>query len=286
MNNKFELDIKQNLIKKINENFSEIIIKKPKLISEWYDNDVLDVNGEYIFRFTKKWVNFKTEVVFLNELSWMVKLDIPTPIYVAPDYSFTWYHRIWWYQFSNDIIANLTTENRQKIAYQIAEFLVTLHRFNDNCKIKMNPPIYHRAKNNWKRIPELIKDEVDLKVLEFYSNLSNEWQNYNGIEENIWLLHNDLYSRNIFINSNFDSITGIIDFSDMTVGDINLEFMSMYFENKEFTTVIINHYQTISSIKLDIPRIELFAKTFALTEYFFTDPLNSEIAKRWIFGKN
>ncbi|MDD2486855.1 MAG: phosphotransferase [Candidatus Gracilibacteria bacterium] len=122
-------------------------------------------------------------------------------------------------------------------------------------------------------------------MISFANKLSYEWDNLNEIGYKKGLLHNDLYSRNIFICSDFEGISGIIDFSDMTFGDVNIDFMFMYFENPEFAMEIILRYQLLSGEKLDIPKIRLYAKTFALNEYFWEDISNKGIAEKWISGE-
>ncbi|MDD2486856.1 MAG: hypothetical protein PHS92_00595 [Candidatus Gracilibacteria bacterium] len=118
---------KNNLIEKllfsIKDNFPEINIMSSRLISEGYDNDILELNEELIFRFPKaEGKNFKIEAFVLSELSEILEINIPNPIFVPYDFSFIGYDKIGGFQLNNEIISNLNGKSRQKIVSQIAAF--------------------------------------------------------------------------------------------------------------------------------------------------------------------
>ncbi len=72
----------------------------------------------------------------------------------------------------------------------------------------------------------------------------------------------------------------------MTEWDRCIDFVSLYFENSDFAKLVIKKYEEINWFKLDIQKVDLYAKIFALNEFFWNDANNKPIADRWIFVNN
>ncbi len=132
-----------------------------------------------------------------------------------------------------------------------------------------------------------LSSTLDKDVLNFANEIIESWKNLNKVEiSDFVILHNDLYSRNIIVNPDNKRISWIIDFSDMTEWDRCIDFVSLYFENSDFAKLVIKKYEEINWFKLDIQKVDLYAKIFALNEFFWNDANNKPIADRWIFVNN
>lgn len=273
----------EDLLLKINSSFPDIWIQKAELISEWYDNEVLIINDEIVFRFTKKWVNFRNEVDFLIEFLKVSNLCIPNPEYLSENLDFMWYDLIKWKQLKPDLTNSLDDDILDRLSSEIAEFLFLLHNFKYDKKSLVFPK-YDKTQIFLEKIDSKISDIDILELKEFYKQILHDYKEFDWKDQQPTLIHNDFYSRNIFIDSEFQNISWIIDFSDMAIADPSIDFMFLYFESKEFTKKIIDKYNWLSWFVIDQKRVELYARIFALNEYFWPDSHNKRIADKWIFG--
>lgn len=96
--------------------------------THWYDNDIIEVNKEYILRIRKveDTLPVDTEIDLLNILSQDVSIDIPTPL---PQ---SWkdclvYKRLPWSLLSPMIMNTAPLEQKNKRSIQLSQFFTELH---------------------------------------------------------------------------------------------------------------------------------------------------------------
>ncbi len=261
----------------------ELKIEHSRLISEWYNNYVVEINDELMFRFSKENKKFVDEIQLLLLLWERLWDKITYPMHISKDQSFFGYQKIVWSKMDNELICWLGDIKYNMLANDLAEYMHKIHTVSVSPSIKI--PIYHKAHNFWhhyglhKKNISLVSDKVK-KLFEsvgtWWTEWSAEiWDNYQ------WLLHNDLYYNNILVSNEWN-FQWCIDISDYTYWDIHLEFMSLYLQNPAFTKNLMLAYQQVSHLKLDRERIKLYGETFVLAEYFGQDSINNILAKEYI----
>ena len=197
-----------SLLNRINIDFPDFDINKYEIISEWYDNHILDINWEYIFRFSKKWVNFKKEADFLIWISNKLKIDVPFPKYMPSDYSYTWYRKIKWVQLKNQILDQISKKDKDVIAFELAEFLSVIHSSRDLIQtINMQLPIYNKMEIYYNKAINKLSSTLDKDVLNFANEIIESWKNLNKVEN-----RNQIPTQTEFIYILIFSILGIILF--------------------------------------------------------------------------
>jgi hypothetical protein len=111
-------------------------------------------------------------------------------------------------------------------------------------------------------------------------NMYEEDWNKNN-HSKLWLLHNDLYEKNMFIKSDLSDISGIIDFGDCTIADIHNEFTFLYHPNNNFRSDIIDIYVNKTWIHINKEQVIINAKIFLIL-WYIEDPNRFAEWKLWI----
>jgi aminoglycoside phosphotransferase (APT) family kinase protein len=77
------------------------------------------------------------------------------------------------------------------------------------------------------------------------------------------LLHNDFYGNHFFIDTT-GKVTGIIDFSNATIGDIQLDFRFLYTHDTNLWSDVIDEYCRLSNKSIDKDFVLLNMKIFVI----------------------
>ena len=134
----------------------------------------------------------------------------------------------------------------------------------------------------WERLEGFLKKEKNPIILAFAEKLNQKWNDYRENPNDIRLLHNDLFFKNIICHPHKKTLSGIIDFSDTIYGDFALDFVALYFEDSDLTEKIMDIYESLTDRKICRDTVKLFTHTFALNELYFHDTYNKAIASRLI----
>lgn len=115
----------------IQSDFPEIKIKSARLIANGWDNIVVEINGEYIFRFPKKKDECRTdvEIKLLKFLKNKISLLIPRIEFFGNKYVYFGYRKIQGVPLTKKILDSLKKEEREKLIFDIANFLFEFHNF-------------------------------------------------------------------------------------------------------------------------------------------------------------
>lgn len=273
----------QEYLRRIEDLVPELKVEHSRLISEWYDNDVIEINKELMFRFSKENKKFVDEIQLLLLLWERLWEKITYPTYVGRDKNFFGYQKITWDKMSNEVINWLSADAHNNLVDNLAEYMRKIH--TTDVPLSINIPIYHKA-HNFRYdygLHEKNLSSVSDKVRSLFESV-RAWRNTWSVEipeTYKWLLHNDLYYNNILVSKHW-IFQWCIDISDYTYWDIHLEFMSLYLQNPLFTRDLMLEYQQVSNLELDRDIIKLYGETFILAEYFGQDVINNLLAKEYI----
>ena len=254
-----------------------LAIEKYSFNKEGQNNDVIIINDDFIFKFPKYSEGIeklKREVDILNILKNQITLDIPNPIYnnfepyeVGCVYS--GYRIIRGVSFRQDILHK--SQGKNFIAKQLAIFLKELHSIPleeiyshelniiDGCNEWVN--LYERIQK--KLFPFMKKESKDLVSVNFNSFFEH---NFNFKQT---LIHGDFGPSNIIFDSNNQKISGIIDFSEVSIGDPASDIASLigpFGYGEDFVKLFEPFYSNVEEL---ISRARFYASTFALQEALF-----------------
>ena len=221
--------IAQSLKSRILKYFPDLNIESSVLIDTGWDNYVLIVNRQFVFRFPKDKDQQPKILTEINLLSFLNDFPFKIPRYtfiVNKEDIFGGYR----------IIDGVPLNSAKRISGSLVNDFVTLFSYMwkigpTECS-KTEISVYSRE--NW------LNHEIEL-IRSFSINLSKyiPLDFFNSLEElasdilsdidekEIRLIHGDLYRNNVLITHNMNNISGIIDWSDASIGDIALDLAAV-----------------------------------------------------------
>ncbi len=260
----------KKVTKIINSDFADLKIREISYVDEGDNSEVYLVNNLYIFRLPKHErasTSLKKEIKILPKIKNSLNLSIPDftfigkPSRIFPMY-YAGYKKIEGKALSKKTFNNLSTQEKDKTAQQIAVFLKKLHSFpiKDNEKeyLKVKDfkakckSDYHGAKE--KIYPILTSAERKSLDKIFKEYLNNSY----NFKYKPTLIHNDLSYDHIFFDTKENRICGIIDFGNITIGDPDYDFtLIAYYYGEKFIKRIIKYYEHQNEKRL-MEKLKLF----------------------------
>lgn len=242
---KAEVNIDKDLIQKLLQSqHPDLAHLSLQLVDSGWDNDIYRLGKKYSIRLPRRKV---ATSLLKNEQTWLPllakRLPLPTPATLRigkPEFSYPWSWSI--LPWLEGEAANLDYPAAHQ-AKPFAEFLLALHQ-----PAPKDAPI-----NNLRGVPLHIRKE---QVEERLTRLKNKTNLITPTLEKIWetalatpfnnqnyWLHGDLHARNVLTKNK--TITGIIDWGDMTFGDVSTDLASIWglFEDASARQKIIDIYQ-------------------------------------------
>jgi aminoglycoside 2''-phosphotransferase len=213
---------------------------------------VLNVNGEYIFRFPRREEIREAqakEIRLLPELSKSLSLPIPKFEYILQGSNLqncaVGYRKIPGVPLSKALLVS------PEIARQLGEFLTVLHRFPIEHTRQLGVPgntiadwlkkyvvFYTWVKDN---VFPLLTDSVCARWVQIWENFLDDPVNFTHPAV---LIHGDLGLEHILCNPELKTVTGIIDWEDTCIGDQALDFVGLFCEGgQDFIEVVLQYYR-------------------------------------------
>src|SRR3989344_3528733 len=112
----------------IEGDFPHLAAEKIIFLDESWDNIVVEVNQEYIFRFPKDTdVPFFLELEVLKKLQGKTTLEIPRIEFVGKSFSYSGYRKIEGEHMTRSLFSGLTNQEKEKFISDLTRFLVEIH---------------------------------------------------------------------------------------------------------------------------------------------------------------
>ncbi|OGI62242.1 hypothetical protein A2645_01440 [Candidatus Nomurabacteria bacterium RIFCSPHIGHO2_01_FULL_39_9] len=249
---------KEELTAIIMEDFPDLIIKKVDNIETGTENIVLSVNDEFIFRFSIDIKdNFIKEEKVLNVLKGKLSFKIPEIIFEGKSHLYFGYKKIQGKILTADEYSILSITTKDYIASQLSSFLIEIH----NQPVSYFSFIDLEPANKDLLIGEIEnkKNQIPFDDIRKHAYFVLDW--YKKIKEdktNQSLIHWDLNFNNFLVDENYN-ITGIIDFSTVTIGDPHLDFHSEYRDSMDLVIRVVEQYNLKSKKQINLKRVMLYS---------------------------
>ncbi len=219
--------------------------------------NVFQIENRFIARFPDKSLRnekgaqlIKNEIDILNLLNSFISLKIPIPLHYSLDIEnpFMVYEKIPGISLSK-CFNEIKTSQKNKIAFQIEDFLSELHslRLDEPSKLKsLSTEDYY---DYWMKVNIEMKKEISPKLNSEQKNwLDNVFKDFleddRNFKFNPCVIHGDFDTSNILVDPNSFNITGIIDFEESSIFDPAADFL-FYDEGEVFLKNILNKYKGI-----------------------------------------
>jgi aminoglycoside 2''-phosphotransferase len=234
--------------------FPQLRIHHSRQIVTGWENLVLEVNREYIFRFPKyreTEERLRSEIAFLPALRREMSVEVP-------DYEFVWRggpkypHWFGGYRKISGVTVGSSRFRKEwlrPLAAQIAESLKQLHRVRVKTNRFPGIPVY--SPNEWLRSTRvhyrkirriayrLLNSKLRARSERFWQNLLEEFREANFEPT---LIHGDLGGENILFDPARVKLTGILDWGYLQMSDPALEFAHLFIYKPALGEAVLKRY--------------------------------------------
>lgn len=236
--------------------------------NQGWDNDVLIINQEWLFRFPKRHeiaLKLEREKVLLDHLRHKTD-DIQIPNYLLINNEqgipMCCYYKVINGKQLEDI-NSIPKDQMTSVARQVGRFLTELHHTelakmeNVGFTIEQTQSYWEVFYSNIKRdvFPFLNKAE-QRSINQMFDHLFNSILTQQEIKT---MIHGDLSSDHIIYDSDHACISGIIDFGDAQIGDPAYDFAGLYnCYGSHFVHEVLRFYKLKEPMKNLLNRVEAF----------------------------
>ena len=276
------------------------------VIGNGFGSLVIESDQGIIFRIAK---NLETAKQYLIESNVLPKIrhcldiNIPNPIWHIYNSTSTPYGIIGYSKLKGNPITfnKINDMNRSTIAKEVARFIISFHQISyenlhlDNITKRGNDKLSLAAL--CENTSGFLKSELDTeeyKIMEKWWKETLEDDTFNNYKST--LCHGDLWFENILVDDNYSHVVGIIDFSDMMIGDPAVDLAPQLYLGKEFYNEVLYEYTKVfkddETINQRIKRHQELREMFGL-QYIIKNNLIDEskdsiskIRNRVIFQNN
>lgn len=237
----------------IENSFEGLTVDSIRLIGGGNDCDAYEINNNTIFKFPKHEradFNIKKEIEILQFLENKLSYRIPKVLYnglpnICFKYHFGGFSKIEGVPLSKKLYSSLSEGEREDLARDLADFLKELHSLEYE---KYEEDILGKYRDDYDRLMKLTQNELDDKaIVKLNGMYSNIFSNKDLLDIRKALVHNDFSCGNILFDTEKKKISGIIDFGDAGVSDIDNDFYYLFEESdeelgREFGLKVLGYY--------------------------------------------
>jgi aminoglycoside phosphotransferase (APT) family kinase protein len=272
---------RHNVAEIIAMQFPELRPVEASYLGEGYDSTAFDVNNELVFRFPKR---ADVEAQLLIETAILPRLAERTPIPI-PAFSFHGRpssefprHFVGYPKLPGVAGISLDLDQSQllELAPVLGGFLSFLHSFPANVATKCGVPecapetliedIQAEAMSDVHVVTHVGLDALEspLRVL---FNTRVETDETNRVTPT--LVHRDLAAEHILLDPATKQVTGVIDWSEISISDPAIDFAGMFhWGGPDFTTAVLSHYEVSADDGL-LERARLLAAAKCIGDIVF-----------------
>ncbi|MCR8848988.1 phosphotransferase [Rossellomorea sp. SC111] len=264
--------------KLIESQFPELIPADIKILDYGFDNTVMVVNNDWVFRFPRREIAvrlLKTEGVLLPLLDESgPDLQIPVPAYYGkPSSLYKW--PFLGYRFVKGTIPSESSGvmREGESAIKLARFLKKLHGTTVAGAEKHGVPYDELSRLDVvKRHPILEKNMEEIKDLNLFhpmEKLERFLQNLpsKALPEELTLVHGDLHFKNIVVDKE-GTLSGVLDWGDVHLGHRAIDLNLIYsFLTPKGRTQFLKEYGEVGEEELDYARFKAVYTNVVLLLY-------------------
>lgn len=229
------------LLGKIRQEFPQLAFNQAELITVGWDHEVIILDSAIVFRFPdddEYMQKLSGEIHTLKKLESIVTIAIPHYEFIAKDASFAGYRIVAGNFLNTAYVEKMNFTERQVLIRQLAQFLTELHSSiaNRNDFPHLEPSY---LKDDQTHIKVIAKRHLPSVLTEYEMNeVTAILSDIDALLEQripAVFIHGDVYSSHLLWDADSKKL-GIIDFSDMCLGDPAIDFSELH----EFGSAFVN----------------------------------------------
>jgi len=251
----------------VKNNFPDLLINKVRINRNGWDNDILILNEEIVFRFPKS-NDLLSKIE--DEGKILENLKDKNPFLLIPNYEYLYKNdelRGVKYRFLEGIsLSELSVSNLQENPFNaqgLGDFLTKLHSIAISKLNHSNLGTTHSLEY-W----ESLHKKVEIKIFPFLTLKQQKEINelfyrfldeFSELTNKKTIIHGDLTASNIIYNQEKECINGVIDFTDAQIGDPAFDFAGLYWAfGMDFTKDVLKYYNSVENKELLLNRVKNF----------------------------
>lgn len=232
-------------------------------INSWYTARVYGLDDDVYLRFRKyERMDMEKEFELLQYLNPKLSVQIPKPFILWKWGDWYWYKWIHGVELSFKQLKQFPNDTNKQLIDWLAQFLYELHSITiDSDFLVKKLDVWSRPQSRWKTISN--HELIDDSSIKLFTLLEKFWISQ-SVHISSTLVHGDFYWRNMIVDKDTYQLQWIIDFTDMSFGDIHTDFLFLF--QKTIFDDVIYVYEAKWWKKIDKNIIYNYAFTFILHE--------------------
>jgi len=204
------------------------------------ENFVLET-AEWIYRFPRGWIDFDREIAVLAALDGRLPVEIPRVEWVGQRSRFCAYRKITGGTFDRDRYRSAPRARQRAVAASMAEYLAALHDALTEPEIaSIGIPDFFSLEA---RADLIDPNDVPASVRSEVADMLARGRELSGQVEGRMLLDNDFTSDNIVLDGEMGLLSGVWDFSGVSVGPASFDFRALLREPDPLTEDVVCAYE-------------------------------------------
>ena len=230
------------------------IILPVKELGEGYASEVVESKNGLVFKIAKNHrvqKTYKREHTLLKLLSSKIKgFDIPYPEYYIESSNSFPYGLLGYKKIEGEILdpEKIRGGNLRTIASRIADFLLQIHSIDTSSPeitdlgLETCPPPLEEIKHTWINVSDWLRSNLNE---EEYFKMHDFWKEAELFLQSdmqpVRVVHGDIWFENILTDKE-SHVVGVIDFGNVKIGDIAIDFAVHNYVSNQFRDEVINQY--------------------------------------------
>jgi aminoglycoside phosphotransferase (APT) family kinase protein len=239
--------VAKDLLSKIAHFFPDLTWREYEFISEGWDHKVVILDNSVVFRFPTEpdYADaLQKEIAVLEHLRPLVDVAIPNYTYVPSGVAFAGYPIVAGKQLSKKAFEALPSVDQSKVVEQLAAFLSAIHSQSIQSGILSTLPREVLAEDQAevrRAAARHLPAVLSAKDMALTEEILTEIDVLVSQKLPTSFIHNDVYSRHLLWDARLQKL-GVIDFSDMSLGDPATDFAELYEYGEAFVQRVYEHY--------------------------------------------
>ena len=272
----------QLYVERVRKVYPDLSVERASLTHTGQNSDVLVVNSQIIFRFSKYEEGVRQlemEAAILAGIQshiTMVRVPNPTWASLSPviGQAFLGYQMI---EGKPATAADFTDfdghEEGRSVATQLGTFLRELHAVPVDQAVAATLPI-RDGSSDWAAMYARIKDSLFHHMRpDAQSQITGRFENFLNDQSNFdyepTLRHGDVGTGNIIVARNPTTIVGVIDWGSAGLGDRAVDIAWIRYQSGVGESFLASLFDTYAVTEADLVRARFYADTFMLQEALF-----------------
>ncbi len=239
----------------IKKHCTETQVENFSVVGSGFGSLIIESNQGIIFRIAR---NLETAKQYVMECKVLPKIkdffgvNIPNPIWqmfnaASAPYGIMAYRKL----KGNPIDADkMNQTNRSVIAKEVTNFIVSIHQIQYE---KLNLADIPEIKNDKKTLMLLREETSEFlksRLTTDESRKVEDWWEEILSDDTFFqykptLCHGDMWYENILVDNSYSHVVGVIDFSNMMIGDPAIDLVPQAYLGKEFFHMVLNEYKKV-----------------------------------------